>query len=293
MDKRLARQSFLGPDSDNVLANSRVGLVGLGGGGSHIALQLAHVGVGDFVVIDSDVVEDTNLNRLVGATSADVARGTLKVDVAERVIRGVNPAARVTKVPDRWQNRAELLRDCAVIFGCVDSFAERAQLEIAARRYLVPYLDLGMDVHQVGDEYSIAGQVILSSPGELCLRCMGFITDEVLKREAERYGAAGGKPQVVWPNGVLASAAVGLFMQLVTSWQNNPLTTAYLEYDGDRHTLQECSRLAFVRGRVCPHFAAMDNLGDPFWRATPETAPTPAPSHLRQLLRYFHFLELH
>jgi hypothetical protein len=35
-----------------------------------------------------------------------------------------------------------------------------------------------------------------------CLRCCEFITDEQLEREAERYGAAGGDPQVVWPNGV-------------------------------------------------------------------------------------------
>src|SRR5438552_2334935 len=124
MNNRLARQSFLGPDSDSVLAPCCVGLVRLGGGGSHIAQQLAHVGVGDFIVIDPDMVEDTNLNRLVGASAADVSRGTAKVDVTERLILGVNPNARVCKVRDRWQGRAELLRDCAAIFGCVDSFAE-------------------------------------------------------------------------------------------------------------------------------------------------------------------------
>ena len=101
MENRLARQSFHGPNSDSVLASCRVGLVGFGGGGSHIAQQLAHVGVGAFVVVDPDVVEDTNLNRLVGATAADVERGTAKGEIAERVIRGVNPKARVAKVRDR------------------------------------------------------------------------------------------------------------------------------------------------------------------------------------------------
>lgn len=152
----------------------------------------------------------------------------------------------------------------------------------------MPYLDLGMDVHPVGKEYSIAGQVILSSPGELCLRCLGFITDELLSREAARYGAAGGKPQVVWPNGLLASAAVGLFIQLVTPWHGKPLATAYLEYDGNCHTVKECSRLTFMRGRVCQHFDALDNLGDPFWRPKSETVTKPAPSRLRRLLSYFY-----
>jgi hypothetical protein len=288
MKNRLARQSFLGLESDALLGAAKVALVGLGGGGSHIAQQLAHVGVGNFVLIDPDVVEDTNLNRLVGATAADVARATRKTDVAERLIKGINPKARVINVPERWQERAELLRDCTAIFGCVDTFADRAQLEGAARRYLIPYLDLGMDVHRLGDDYCIAGQVILSSPGELCLRCLGFITDELLAREAARYGAAGGRPQVVWPNGLLASAAVGLFIQLVTPWSRNPVATAYLEYDGNSHTVKECSRLTIMRERVCNHFDSLDNVGDPFWRSRSKTPPKPAPSHLRRLLSYFH-----
>jgi tRNA A37 threonylcarbamoyladenosine dehydratase len=69
---------------------SRAALVGLGGGGSHVAQQLAHIGLGNFLLIDPDFIEDTNLNRLVGATLEDVKLGTAKVDIAERVIKGVN-----------------------------------------------------------------------------------------------------------------------------------------------------------------------------------------------------------
>jgi molybdopterin-synthase adenylyltransferase len=283
---RVARQSFLGPDSEIVLTAAKVALVGLGGGGSHLAQQLAHVGVGNLVVIDPDIVDDTNLNRLAGATAADARRARHKTDVAERVIKGINPKACVIKEPRRWQERAELLRDCTAIFGCVDTFAERAQLEIAARRYLVPYIDIGMDVHKVGNDYCIAGQVILSSPGELCLRCVGFITDEILAREAARYGAAGGRPQVVWPNGVLASTAVGLFIQLVTPWHRNPVSTAYLEYDGNSHTVKECSRLTAMRGRVCHHFDRLDNVGDPFWRPNSAAPQKPSRLGLSRLLSY-------
>jgi molybdopterin/thiamine biosynthesis adenylyltransferase len=294
MDNRLARQSFLGTDSHIVLAATRVGLVGLGGGGSHLVQQLAHLGVGRFVVIDPDHVEDTNLNRLVGATARDVLNRTPKVDIAERVILGVTPKADVVKVCKKWQTGAELLRDCTVIFGCVDSFTERAQLEVAARRYLIPYLDVGMDVHKVGDAYCIAGQVILSCPGELCLRCLGVITEDRLKREAEHYGAAGGRPQVVWPNGILASAAVGLFVQLVTPWHQKPIATAYLEYDGNAHTMVQSPRLTFMSGRVCAHFTELDNLGDPFWRpSSEETPPAPPPSRLRRILKRIHLPGLH
>ena len=75
--ERFSRQSFLGPDSEARIARCTVGVAGLGGGGSHIIQQLAHIGFQRFVTYDGDVVEDSNLNRLVGATSVDVAAETL------------------------------------------------------------------------------------------------------------------------------------------------------------------------------------------------------------------------
>lgn len=49
---------------------------------------------------------------------------------------------------------------------------------------------------------------------------MGDFSDEALE-EVRNYVAAGGKPQVIWPNRVLASTAVGLFIQTVTPWQHS------------------------------------------------------------------------
>jgi hypothetical protein len=43
MDPRLASQSFLGPESDTILAAIEVGIVGLCGGGSHLVHQLPHL----------------------------------------------------------------------------------------------------------------------------------------------------------------------------------------------------------------------------------------------------------
>ena len=55
-----------GPEGHKRIASSRVAIVGLGGIGSIVAQQLAHLGVQDVVLIDDDPIEDTNLNRLVG-----------------------------------------------------------------------------------------------------------------------------------------------------------------------------------------------------------------------------------
>lgn len=262
MTSYLKRQSFLGPDSESTLANATVAIIGLCGGGSHIAQQLAHVGIGNFLLIDHDTADDTNLNRMVGLTRAGAVAEVPKTEVISDLIWGVNPDAKITPIPAKWQTAHERLRSCTTIFGCVDSFDERDQLERYARRFLIPYIDVGMDVHGEPGHHSIGGQVILSLPGHPCMHCMGFLTDAVLGEEARRYGNTGGKPQVVWPNGTLASIAVGKFMSLVTPWNEGLMPALYTEYDGNRLTVKPSSKLDYLAGRTCPHFTGPQALGD-------------------------------
>jgi molybdopterin-synthase adenylyltransferase len=202
---------------------------------------------------------------MVSLTEDDVASGHLKTGVISRLIHAVNGKATVIEIPAKWQTRHELLRDRTAIFGCVDSFAEREQLERYARRYLVPYIDVGMDVHGTPGRHAISGQVILSLPGHPCMRCMGFLTEERLAEEAKRYGAAGARPQVIWPNGTLASIAVGKFMSLVTPWHGELQPALFTEYDGNRLTVQPSRKLLHLIGHQCPHFAGPGALGDPLW----------------------------
>jgi hypothetical protein len=260
---RLDRQSFLGPDSDDVLDAATVGLVGLGGGGSHHAQQLAHVGVGGFVLVDPDTIDLTNTNRMVGGTLTDVEVQLAKVEIAARMIRGIQPDARIKALKVDWRLVLGHLKDCDVLMGAVDSFKDRDQLERFARRFLIPYVDIGMDVLQLPDEqFLISGQVILSMPGGPCLRCCRVITDERLAREAERYGAAGARLQVVWPNGVLASTAVGIVLELLTPWHNSRSGFAYMEYDGNRRTVSVSHWTTALEDHACPHYP-LAGTGDP------------------------------
>lgn len=273
---RLDRQSFLGPHSDAILHAATIGIAGLGGGGSHIAQQAAHMGVGGYVDADPDAIEDTNTNRLIGGTLADVAKARSKVEIAERIIRGLVPNARIVSVPKDWHEAVDDLKLCDVIVGAVDSFKEREQLERFARRHLIPYIDIGMDLHDLGKSgFLVSGQVILSMPGGPCMRCCGFITDERLEEEARRYGAAGSRPQVVWSNGVLASAAMGLLTQLLTPWYPNPPAFMFLDYDGNKGTVERNARMELLKNCVCPHHPP-DEAGDPLFDIrTQKFAPRP------------------
>ncbi|HEY0842084.1 ThiF family adenylyltransferase [Methylotenera sp.] len=265
MKRKYSRQSFLGEQSDEIFASAKIGFIGLGGGGSHIVQQFAHLGLGNFVLVDFDRIEDTNLNRLVGGTVRDVEHNELKTTIAQRVIRQVNPDASIQVLNTTWQESAKQLRDCDLIFGCLDSYHQRRDLEIFTRRYLIPYIDIGMDVHKINDNYYISGQVILSLPGNLCMHCMKFLNEDRLTKEAKKYGDAGGNPQVIWPNGVLASSAVGIGVQILTSWGSMSTGAIYLEYDGSDGTINSSPRMKYLETAVCTHFKDTEAMGDPFY----------------------------
>jgi hypothetical protein len=260
----LQRQSFLGERSTSIFEHLKVVIVGLGGGGSHLVQQLAHLGVKNFILFDFDRVEDSNLNRLVGAYFKDIAHARLKTEIARRIILNINPDAEVRIVNSRWQENAEALQVGDVVFGCVDTYEGRSQLEAECRRYLLPFIDIGMDVHNSLEGNQISGQVILSMHGQACMRCMGFITEEKLATEAAKYGNVGGRPQVIWPNGLLASSAIGIFTDLVTGWSGQKNRLIYMAYDGNTGLLNNHIRLNFMEDE-CVHYSLLD-LGQPVFK---------------------------
>jgi len=261
---RFNRQSFLGPDSQAIFSRCKVGLIGLGGGGSHLAQQLSHLGFRRPVFCDGDVVTITNLNRTVNATPADVRRKRPKTNIAERAYRRLLKDAEIINHFGRWEDATEDLLLCDVIIGSLDTFAGRRDLEAFCRRHLIPYIDVGMDVIKSEAHHEIAGQVILSMPGRPCMKCMGFLSDGVLAAEAQLYGAAGGRPQVIWSNGLLCSAAVGILVNLLTGWSGDVRESIFLTFRGSSLSLTGDARMMHVMNNDCSHYPLVQ-AGDPVW----------------------------
>ncbi len=256
------RQSFLGTDSQLRFENIRVGIIGFGGGGSHVGQQLAHIGIKNVTIFDDDKAEDTNMNRLIGGCFNDIRNKTPKTSIAKRLFEKIYPSANIKCINDKWQNKPEDLQECDIIVGGIDTFIGREQIEAECRRYLIPFLDIGMDVYQLpGEVPSMFGQVILSMPGMPCMKCFGFLTGSKLTMEAAKYGDVGGQPQVVWSNGVLASTAVGILIDLITGWTKQKDRLIYLSYDGNLGNVQDHIRLAFTE-KLCQHYK-LENTGKP------------------------------
>lgn len=110
-----------------------------------------------------------------------------------------------------------------------------------------------MDVSNADTVPYMSGQVILSMPSMSCMRCMGFITEAKLGKEAARYGDLGARPQVVWPNGILASSAVGIVVDLVTGWTKQSERKVYMACDGNLGYLYDHERLEFTKD-FCEHY---------------------------------------
>lgn len=95
---------------------------------------------------------------------------------------------------------------------------------------------------------------------------MGILSERNLATEL--YGAAGGKPQVVWSNGLLASSAVGLIVSLLSPWFDRPPGSVLLRYDGNAQTLSHDHALRSRVAVPCAHFP-LANTGDPFFKLPP------------------------
>lgn len=80
------------------LAARKVMVVGLGGVGAYAAEMLCRAGVGKLVLVDSDTVGETNLNRQLIALNSTL--GKLKTDVLSERLRDINPAVELTVVPE-------------------------------------------------------------------------------------------------------------------------------------------------------------------------------------------------
>ena len=88
--ERTAR--LLGREAVDRLAASAVAVFGLGGVGSYAAEALARAGIGRLLLVDADVVDETNINRQLVALHSTVGRPKAEV-MRERVL-DIHPACR-------------------------------------------------------------------------------------------------------------------------------------------------------------------------------------------------------
>ncbi|MCY0863753.1 MAG: ThiF family adenylyltransferase, partial [Sulfobacillus sp.] len=89
-----------------VLDQSRVVVLGVGGLGTHVSFALAGVGIGTLTLVDFDRVEAKNLNRQILYTAADI--GKPKVDVAQQRLQDFHPSITIEAITKRISGANDL-----------------------------------------------------------------------------------------------------------------------------------------------------------------------------------------
>lgn len=188
----LHRQALcIGQETVDYLKNLRIAVVGCGGTGSAVSILLARIGVGRLLLIDPDIVSETNLNRLHGSTRLDAEHKRSKVSVLkDHIVQmglGTNVIKRNARLAD--SEIARLLRSCDVVFGCTDDHHGRIILNRFAYFYLVPVIDTGLSVDPSlnNGKANISGRVTVLRPGATCLICRGVINPQVAREQSLRY----------------------------------------------------------------------------------------------------------
>jgi molybdopterin/thiamine biosynthesis adenylyltransferase len=251
--------SFLGDEGLSKLSRTRIAVLGGGGGGSHIVQQLAHVGIGEITIIDHDVLERSNVNRVVGSTYADVGRA--KATILSERFKGYGAVLR--PIISRGEDPAGVaaLQRADLVIAAVDGFRARDSFERICRQALVPYIDIGLRIatDDIGNTTAIGGQIMVSKVGGPCLRCAGVLTDALLAADRVEYAAAGPEQQVVSMNGILASQAVTAAIFLVSGFAPGYEVPAHLVYDGLAHEIR--------RNRFLPPSCAHHSISNAGWAA--------------------------
>jgi molybdopterin-synthase adenylyltransferase len=189
INDRYSRQEiFFGESGQKALSNLRVAIVGLGGIGSIAVQQLVHGGVRDFLLIDDDQVETSNLPRVVGSSAIDVEQGLSKTEVAGRYIQQVSPFANVTKINARVESyeATKYLVDADLIISGTDTTRSRFHLNQVCHQYLIPVLDLGCQFALNPSTNAIESESARHNfmhPGDPCLACAGFLDPELMRIE--------------------------------------------------------------------------------------------------------------
>lgn len=115
------------PGSTEILRRAAVGIAGCGGLGSQAAVSLARAGVGRLILVDSDRVEESNLNRQHYFLE-DVGR--LKAEALAARLRSINPEVQATALALRLEpgRVAEVFATADLLIEAFDRAEEKRWL---------------------------------------------------------------------------------------------------------------------------------------------------------------------
>jgi hypothetical protein len=253
-------------------------VVGCSGTGSIVIEQLARLGIGRLVLVDPDLVEEKNLNRILNSGKEDAYLGRPKVFALASAVARMGLGQDLLPLPVNLvsQRAVRNVAACDVIFGCTDGAEARHLLNRIAAFYTIPYFDVGvrLDADGLGGIGNISGAVHYVQPGGSSLLSREVYTmadveaEELRRTNPEMYrarrdegyirGVREDRPAVISVNMFFAALIVQEFLARLHPFRNHPNSS----HATVRANLLEPFLITEPDGAPCAVFARHVGRGD-------------------------------
>ena len=267
-----------GEETFRMISDMSIAIIGCSGTGAPTAEQIARLAPRELVLVDDDVVETRNLNRIPNATRDDAQKKRRKVDVLAQAIEEMGLGTTVRVVPHNlWS--ADAVREvaqCDMVFGCMDSVDGRFLLNLLATDYLIPYIDVGVRLvaREDGQIHAACGSIHYLQPGRSSLLSRGLFTMEDVRAAGLRRtdpqahaqqvkdgyirGAPTLRPAVISINFQLAAMAVTELLARLHPFRDSPNRT----YEHLQLDLADMTILHDTYDASCPILSKRVGSGD-------------------------------
>lgn len=163
MNSRFIRtELLLGKEGIEKLRRSTVAVFGIGGVGSFTCEALVRSGLGKIILIDYDIIDISNINRQIHATSKTV--GLAKVEVMKERLLDINPELKVVTYKEKYNEEAKeklISTDYDYVVDAIDMVTSKIDLIATCKEKNIPIISsmgagnkLNPTLLQVGDIYS-------------------------------------------------------------------------------------------------------------------------------------------
>ena len=131
---------LIGKKGIEKLQKAKVAIFGIGGVGSFVVEALIRAGVSNFILVDKDVVDVTNINRQIIATNKTI--GQPKVEVAKQRMLEINPEAKIQTYQEFFMPESEEILDNTInyVVDAIDTVTAKIELVVRANRLQIPII---------------------------------------------------------------------------------------------------------------------------------------------------------
>ena len=170
----------------NILSKIKIGIIGIGGIGCPLSQYLVNSGIKELLLVDGDIVENSNLNRQILFNLNDI--GKKKVDVAKNKLQLINAECKIESIDKNIDSsNINSLKECSIVVDATDNWITSKLLNQYCLENSIDFLYSSVLKHDL--------QIILFNNSDktkhLCLNCIFPNKDEIDLPRCSTVGISG------------------------------------------------------------------------------------------------------